>query len=83
MLVSRCICYDQPFEQSIEIARNEGCKTVLELQDYITISKRCGLCIPYVQRAIETGEEVIPRMSQEEAARWRKRSGIEGGESSA
>lgn len=75
MSVTRCICFDQSFESALRTAREHACTTVAGLQEYLAISGGCGLCVPYVQRTIETGETVIPVMDEGDSAYWRGRAG--------
>ena len=73
MPVTHCICF-QSFASAIEKAREAGCANVRELQEQMDISANCGLCVPYVQRAIETGETAFDVMNKEESAYWIERS---------
>lgn len=75
-MVTHCICRERSFALALSVAREHGCTTVAELQEHLGISTNCGLCIPYVQRAIETGEVEIPVMNPAEAERWEARSGV-------
>lgn len=76
-MVSRCICCNQTFADALKTAKEEGCRNVAELQEHLYISAKCGLCIPYIQQAIETQEAVIPLMNPAESAEWLRRSGLE------
>ncbi|MEY5031802.1 MAG: hypothetical protein RL354_833 [Planctomycetota bacterium] len=56
--IDRCICYDRTFAELESAARTES----LALDD---IAKRfgcgscCGVCRPYIERMLETGETVF------------------------
>ena len=54
--VRRCVCFEHSFDALKRIAQRNGCRTVEELQQHVTFGKRCGLCLPYVQRMLDTGE---------------------------
>lgn len=80
MVVSRCICCNQSFGVALAVARREGCATVAGLQEHLHIAKKCGLCIPFLQKVIETGEPAIPLMDADDTAYWSARSGLGEGE---
>lgn len=77
-MVSRCICCNQEFSHVLAVARDRGCSTVAELKEHLHVSAKCGLCIPFIQKVIETGETVIPLMNQEESDALLGRSGLKG-----
>lgn len=54
--VSRCICHKRSFEEIREHAREEGYDSVDELKEEDYCSRGCGLCEPYVEMVLETGE---------------------------
>lgn len=76
MAVNRCICRDVTFADALAVARVRGCHTVADLQRSLDIASGCGLCIPYVQRALITGETDLPVLGEEETASLMERSGI-------
>lgn len=76
MAVDRCICRKVPFVHALEIARLHGCRTVAELQAYSELGTNCGLCIPYMQRALATGETDLPILGAAESERWIGLSGL-------
>ncbi len=78
MAVNRCICCEQDFAVALPVARKFTCTTVAGLQEHIEISTGCGLCIPYVQRMVETGETDLPVLSPDEAQELIWRSGTIG-----
>lgn len=60
--VSRCICHNRDFAEVKKYAEEKGYSTVEELQADRFCSCGCGLCIPYVELMLETGEtEFDPR----------------------
>ena len=76
MAVNRCLCRKIPFALALGVAREHGCRTVAELQEHLTLGTGCGLCVPYMQRALVTGETDLPVLGQEESNRWIAISGI-------
>ncbi|MFN1836127.1 bacterioferritin-associated ferredoxin [Balneola sp. MJW-20] len=54
--VDKCICHKRSFEVIREYAEKEGIKSVSELQKQNICSTGCGLCIPYIELMLETGE---------------------------
>lgn len=76
MAVSRCICHAVTFVKGLELARRHGCTTVAELQGYVPLGTGCGLCIPYMQRALATGETDLPVLGERESDQWLERSGV-------
>lgn len=76
MAVERCICHKVPFEHALACARANGCTTVAELQHHLPLGTGCGLCIPYMQCALETGQTDLPVFDEEETRRWLERSGL-------
>ncbi len=76
MAVNRCLCRKIPFAQALETAREAGCGNVAELQRYLPLGTGCGLCIPYMQRALATGETDLPVLGEAESNRWLAVSGL-------
>lgn len=76
MAVSRCICHTITFAKGLELAQRHGCRTVAELQGLAPLGTGCGLCIPYMQRALATGETDLPVLGEQESALWLERSGV-------
>ena len=54
--VTKCICHDRSFKEIKEYAREQGIDSVVELQRIKYCSSSCGLCSPYVEMVLETGE---------------------------
>lgn len=57
--VDACLCYKKSFTQILEHARQNKTLSLTELQQEIDFGKKCGLCLPYIRRALETGETVF------------------------
>ncbi len=55
-LVTKCICHSREFTEVKEYAEENGYKSVEELQSDKFCSCSCGLCIPYIELMLETGE---------------------------
>lgn len=58
------------------LARALDVSTVGALQHHVPIGAGCGLCIPYMQRALAGGETRLPVLSEAEAERWMECSGV-------
>ncbi len=54
--VTRCICHDRTFEEIKEYAREYGYSKISQLQNDRFCSCSCGLCIPYVEIVLESGQ---------------------------
>jgi bacterioferritin-associated ferredoxin len=76
MAVSRCICREILFADALVVARAFNCRTVAGLQRHCELGTGCGLCVPYMQRAIATGENDLPVLDASESAYWLERSGL-------
>jgi bacterioferritin-associated ferredoxin len=44
------------FEEALELAEAEGCETVEDLRERIDICGSCRMCLPYLRKALETGQ---------------------------
>ncbi len=76
MAVDRCICKKIPFSTALGIARHHGCATVAELQRYCELGTGCGLCVPYMQCSLVTGETDLPVLGAGDYEQWLQRSGL-------
>jgi bacterioferritin-associated ferredoxin len=76
MAVDRCICRNITFAHGLACARAIGAHTVFVLQHHVPIGTGCGRCIPYMQRALMTGETDLPVLSDTEAEALMERSGV-------
>lgn len=54
--VTKCICFDTTFEEMKEIMVANNIRTIDELRKIKTVASNCRLCVPYIERMIETGE---------------------------
>lgn len=76
MAVDRCICTSVRFSEALELARRHSCRSVAELQRFTPLGTGCGLCIAYMQLALESGSASLPVLPVEEMDRLRRRSGV-------
>lgn len=76
-VVTRCVCLNVEFERVLGYLREERITTVAELQKHLDIASGCGLCLPYVQRTIETGTARHGLLGDEESRRLIARSGVD------
>ena len=59
--VLKCICHDRTFEEVKAYADEHDLSSLAELQDRDYCSNSCGMCAPYVEITLETGQtEFIP-----------------------
>jgi bacterioferritin-associated ferredoxin len=54
--ITKCICHDRTFEKIKAHAAKKNYSTVEELQEGDYCCNNCGLCAPYVEMMLETGE---------------------------
>lgn len=54
--VTKCICHGKTFNEIKEHAREHDISTLEELQKERFCSCSCGLCGPYIEMVLETGE---------------------------
>ncbi len=54
--VTRCICHSRSFDEVKQYAEEHNLSSVDELQDKNFCSNSCGLCSPYVEEVLETGQ---------------------------
>jgi bacterioferritin-associated ferredoxin len=55
-VVTHCICARRSFADVLQQARSAGWVSVEELERQTGCGARCGLCRPYLQATLETGE---------------------------
>lgn len=65
LTVRRCVCFEKSFEALHRIALRHGCRSIEDLQRHATFGKRCGLCLPYVQRMLDTGETAFAPLPED------------------
>lgn len=78
--IDRCICFGQTIDQLLRVAREQEATTVEDLARHVDFGQKCGLCRPYVSRALQTGqthfdEILIDAPSAEPQPETEKRAG--------
>jgi bacterioferritin-associated ferredoxin len=63
--IDRCICTGQTFAQLLATGRDRGIDRVEELARCTGAGAGCGLCRPYLRRALRTGEDCFHRVITE------------------
>ena len=56
LTVKKCVCHRRTFEELKVLADKNNFKTVEELMDAKLCSTSCGICRPYVEKMLKTGE---------------------------
>lgn len=56
--IDRCVCYDVRFE-TLKCALDERPRTLDEIRSEFGCMDCCGMCRPYIERMLETGETVF------------------------
>ncbi|WP_428388689.1 hypothetical protein [Mucisphaera sp.] len=59
--IDRCICAGRLFEELVAIAKERGL-SVDELAGCTGASAGCGMCRPYVEKALATGQVVFTEL---------------------
>lgn len=54
--VTKCVCYDTTFEEMKDIMNKNNINTLEELRQIKPVALNCKLCVPYINKMIETGE---------------------------
>jgi len=54
--VTRCICHSRSFDEIKKYAEENHITSVVTLQDQEICSGGCGMCAPYVELMLQTGE---------------------------
>ncbi len=54
--ITKCICYDTSFEDMKKIMKDNNLSTLEELKKFKTVADNCKLCVPYIDRMINSGE---------------------------
>lgn len=57
--IDRCVCHDVPFGEVVQWSKSTGCRSVDEAAREFKCTTSCGMCMPYVERALETGQSVF------------------------
>lgn len=64
MRIDRCVCTDTTLADIVAMARTEGL-SLTQLEDRLGCGTGCGLCRPYVRRALRTGVTVFQQIVHE------------------
>jgi len=59
--IERCVCHRVTFEEAVRTARDQGL-SLAQLEDRILCGTGCGLCRPYLRRALRTGQVVFHQL---------------------
>lgn len=57
--VTECICHGRDFEEIKQYAHQNNITAIDVLQDFNYCSNSCGLCEPYVEIVLKTGQTVF------------------------
>lgn len=57
--IDRCLCFQQPFHTLKNVAQQNQCKNIQDLAKHAEFGKKCGLCLPYIERMLRTGETIF------------------------
>ncbi len=57
--IDRCLCFQQPFQVLKNIAQQHQCQSIEALARHAEFGKKCGLCQPYIERMLRTGETIF------------------------
>lgn len=55
-MVNRCVCHKKTFEELMELARVNQIKSLGEMIDRGWCGTNCGLCHPYIESMLKTGD---------------------------
>lgn len=59
-MVTRCVCFNQSFEDLKRIMASKNLTTFESLKCEVVFGEKCKMCVPYVQKMIETGKTMFP-----------------------
>jgi len=54
--ITHCVCYDKSFAELVARASECGVTEVAELQRHAQFGLNCGICLPYIRRALRSGQ---------------------------
>lgn len=57
--IDRCVCHDVTFSEVVAWSRTSGSRDVGCAASELGCTQGCGMCLPYVERALRTGETVF------------------------
>jgi bacterioferritin-associated ferredoxin len=64
-VVTRCVCHDITFRELKQLADREGL-TLPDLARRTGCTTSCGLCRPYIEVVLATGQTELPVMTEEQ-----------------
>lgn len=64
MRIDRCICADVTFAEALKAVREQGL-SLRQLADTRGCGATCGMCRPYLRRAMRTGQVVFHQIVTE------------------
>jgi bacterioferritin-associated ferredoxin len=53
-----CVCFQIPYDEIIEMIKEHNPNNVKDIQKICPLGKRCGMCVPYVNRYIKESKNV-------------------------
>jgi NAD(P)H-nitrite reductase large subunit len=54
--VKMCVCHRKKFDAVLQLAREQECETLDDIIAADIAGKGCGMCHPYIKKALRTGE---------------------------
>ncbi|MBK8983992.1 MAG: hypothetical protein IPM38_17155 [Ignavibacteria bacterium] len=54
--VKKCVCFNVSFYEMKMIMKEKGITTLSELKEVKQLADNCKLCVPYIEKMIETGK---------------------------
>jgi NAD(P)H-nitrite reductase large subunit len=57
--IERCVCHDVTFREVVDWSKATGCRSVDAAAREFKCTTSCGMCLPYVERALKTGQSVF------------------------
>ena len=64
MRIDRCVCADVTFAEALQAVRDEAC-SLEQLATSRGCGASCGMCKPYLRRALRTGQVVFHQIVTE------------------
>jgi bacterioferritin-associated ferredoxin len=61
MRIDRCVCMEETFADAVDLARREGL-SLAQIESRTGCGTGCGLCRPYLRRALRTGQTVFQEL---------------------
>jgi bacterioferritin-associated ferredoxin len=55
-IITKCICNDITFEKINKKINEKKIKRIEDLRKVMTVASNCKLCLPYINKMIETGQ---------------------------